>query len=87
MTPVDEGVSYPRMGLAIPAGFGLSFDISRRFSVLTEVIYRYTFTDLLDGVSEVYGNPEIKDSYLTIDLKLQWTPWAPRIKKEKTSCT
>ncbi len=82
-TPVNEGVTYPRFGLAIPAGFGLSFDVSRRFSILTEVIYRYTFTDLLDGVSEVYGNPEIKDSYLTIDLKLQWTPWAPRSKKKK----
>lgn len=83
ITPVDEGVTYPKLGLAIPFGFGLSFDLSKRFSVLTEVIYRYAFTDLLDGVSVVYGNPEIKDSYLTIDLKLQWTPWAPRIKKKK----
>ena len=80
---VDEGVSYPRFGLAIPAGFGLSFDITRRFSIVSEVIYRYTFTDLLDGVSVVHGNPTVKDSYLTIDLKLQWAPWAPRTKKKK----
>lgn len=83
ISPVDEGVSFPRFGLAIPAGFGASWDITRRFSILTEIVYRYTFTDLIDGVSTVNGNPGAKDSYLTIDLKLQWTPWALRKKKKK----
>lgn len=83
VSPVNEGVTYPKLGMAIPAGIGASFDLSRRVSILTEVIYRYTFTDLLDGVSTVNGNPGAKDSYLTLDLKIQWTPWAPRSKKKK----
>lgn len=83
VAPVNEGVTYPKLGMAIPFGMGASFDITRRVSILTEVIYRYTFTDLIDGVSTVYGNPGVKDSYLTLDLKIQWTPWAPRTKKKK----
>lgn len=82
-TTVNEGVTYPRIGLGIPVGIGASFDITRRVSILAEAVYRYTFTDLLDGVSTLNGNPGAKDSYMTIDLKVQWTPWAPRLKKKK----
>lgn len=82
-TTVNEGVTYPRLGLGIPVGIGASFDLSRRVSILAEAVYRYTFTDLLDGVSTLNGNPGAKDSYMTIDLKVQWTPWAPRVKKKK----
>ena len=82
-TTVNEGVTYPRLGLGIPVGIGASFDITRRVSILAEAVYRYTFTDLIDGVSTLNGNPGAKDSYMTIDLKVQWTPWALRAKKKK----
>jgi hypothetical protein len=67
----------------IPVGLGLSWRISNKVSLITEASYRYTFTDMLDGISE-RGNPKNKDGYILIDFKLQIAPWAPSKKKSKS---
>lgn len=68
--------------LAIPAGLGGSFYISPKFSLLAEVLYRYTLSDILDAA---VSNPKTgNDGYLSVNLKLQFTPEA-KAKKKKPS--
>lgn len=79
----EENIGYPRTSFVIPVGLGFSWRISNRFSLITEASYRITFTDYLDDVSE-RGNPDKNDGYGMIDLKLQYSPFAPRKKKKKS---
>jgi hypothetical protein len=67
----------------IPVGLGLSWRISNKVSLITEGSYRYTFTDMLDGISK-RGNPKNKDGYILVDVKLQIAPWAPSKKKSRS---
>jgi hypothetical protein len=83
IAPQKEGVKYPRWGVVIPVGLGLSVFINHRFSIIGEVNYRFTFTDYLDDVSK-RGNPATKDGYTSMSLKVQYTPTAPKAKKKKT---
>jgi outer membrane protein OmpA-like peptidoglycan-associated protein/opacity protein-like surface antigen len=48
---------------AIPIGGGIKFDLSRKVSLGLEYGMRFTFTDLLDGVSQRTGDPEDNDVY------------------------
>ncbi|MBX9852067.1 MAG: hypothetical protein K2X86_09945, partial [Cytophagaceae bacterium] len=80
---VPEGVGYPRMGLVLPAGLGLTWKISNRISLITEAAYRFTFTDYLDDVS-VRANTKKNDGYGILDFKLQIHPFVPAKKKTKT---
>ncbi len=59
------------IAFVLPASFGFAFYISKRFSILTDFGYRYTFTDGLEGISKL-GTAN-KDSYLTATLKLQYS--------------
>ena len=59
------------IAFVLPASLGFSFYINKRFSILTDFGYRYTFTDGLDGISKL-GTAD-KDSYITATLKLQYT--------------
>jgi hypothetical protein len=68
------------MVAVIPVGFGISWRISNRVSLLTELSYRFTFTDYLDQVSQ-RGNPKRNDGYAILDFKLQFSPWAAKKKK------
>jgi hypothetical protein len=77
---IPENVSYPRTGFFIPAGVGVAFRITHRISILTEFNYRFPFTDYLDDVS-ARGNTK-KDVYYTGELKVQYTPFAPKRKKK-----
>lgn len=58
----DTAITPPRSMLVLPAGAGLSFYISPRWSLNYEFGFRYTFTDYLDGFSYV-ANPNQKDYY------------------------
>jgi uncharacterized membrane protein YgcG len=81
---LEEGVGYPRIGFMIPLGVGISWFISHKISLITEVNYRYTFSDYLDDVGAVRGNPGKKDAYALVSLKLQYTPNPIKGKKKKS---
>ena len=78
-----EGIKYPRWGVVIPVGLGLSVFINRRLSIIAEVNYRITFTDYLDDIGK-RGDPKTKDGYTSMSLKIQYTPTAPKAKKRKS---
>lgn len=73
--------------LAIPAGFGADFIISNRISIAPEFLYYYTFSDNIDNVSKdnAIGVSSAKDSYLTMGIKLTYSPFSPRKKPKKLS--
>ena len=52
-----EGVSYKKIGAAIPIGLGLYFTIDKKHRIGFEIDWRTTFTDYLDDVSTVYVDP------------------------------
>jgi opacity protein-like surface antigen len=85
--PTDSIYNYSEkgsgLGLVIPAGLGFSWKVSNRVSLITELSYRYTFSDHLDAIS-TRANPKSKDSYMVMDFKLQFSPWIPAKKKSKT---
>lgn len=58
----DTAVTPPRSLLVLPAGAGLSFYVSPRWSLNYELSFRYTFNDYIDGFSYV-ANPNQKDYY------------------------
>lgn len=80
---VEEGIKYSRLGMIIPLGIGFTWRITNQFSIVTEAGYRLTFTDYLDDVS-IRGNPKKNDGYAMIDIKVQYSPFAPKKKKSKT---
>lgn len=54
-----EGVSYSRVVMAIPFGFGMKFRLSDRFLMGVSSEFRLTFSDYLDDVSTRYPvNPD-----------------------------
>ncbi|HEX8548212.1 MAG TPA: hypothetical protein VF691_14720, partial [Cytophagaceae bacterium] len=59
---VSEGMAYPRVAFLIPIGFGLSFWMSHRVQILTDLNYKYVFSDLLDDV-KLRTKESNKDSY------------------------
>ncbi|HXA01546.1 MAG TPA: hypothetical protein VNW99_06125 [Cytophagaceae bacterium] len=79
-----EGIKYPRWGVVIPVGLGLSVFINHRVSVIAEVNYRITFSDYLDDVSK-RADPKTKDGYTSMSLKVQYTPTAPKARKKKVA--
>lgn len=79
---ISENKGFPGMTLVIPFGTGLQFNLSNRTSIVTELVYRYAFTDYLDGVS-MRGNPGKKDGYLSFSAKVQYSPWGKKAKKKK----
>ncbi|MFL5730857.1 MAG: hypothetical protein ACJ75J_15315 [Cytophagaceae bacterium] len=83
LTSSNEGVRYPRWGIVIPVGVGLSVFVTHRVSVIAESNYRFTFSDYLDDVSK-RADPGNKDGYISFNLKVQYTPTAQKSKKKKT---
>lgn len=66
-----ESVAYPEVALVAPVGGGLTFRLSPSFSASAEAAYYFTTTDLLDDVS-ARGNPNKKDGYGTVELKIEY---------------
>lgn len=49
-----EGVDYSRITAIIPLGAGLKFRVNPFLNFITEITYRFTFSDYLDDVSTRY---------------------------------
>jgi hypothetical protein len=67
---------------AFPVGMGYSYSFSNRISLLVEATHRFMFSDELDKM--VSTSPK-NDAFGLISLKLQYSPFAPRGKKNMTA--
>jgi hypothetical protein len=56
---------FSRTQLAIPLSGGLRYEAGRRLSLSLDLVYRYTCTDYLDGVSRSYVDPAVFDQHLS----------------------
>jgi len=65
---MTEGVSYSRVGIAIPSGLGMYFTINKKYRIGWEIGWRKTFTDYLDDVSTVYADPSQIPTVMGIEL-------------------
>jgi hypothetical protein len=50
---------YDLVGVAIPLVFGFKYSIGGRINIGLEIGYRFTFTDYIDDVSQVYLSPRV----------------------------
>lgn len=66
---LDSIHSLPRSIPVLPIGAGVAYYISPKFSLTFETIYRFTFTDYLDGFSHA-ADPNHKDAYHSHTLGL-----------------
>ncbi len=65
----DQQHALPVSIPVIPVGAGLRYGISPSLAVTLEAAYRFTFTDYLDGFSQV-ANPAKNDRYYTLSAGL-----------------
>lgn len=56
---------YKKWQMAVPLGVGLRWDIGYHLGLGVEYMYRYCFTDYLDGVSDKYIDPALYDKNLS----------------------
>jgi opacity protein-like surface antigen len=66
---LDTVHSLPRSSFVLPLGAGVAYYLSPRFSLTFETMFRYTFTDYLDGFSYA-ADPEQRDFYHTHTIGL-----------------
>lgn len=59
---IDSVHALPGSAFILPVGAGVAYYLSPKFSLTFETIFRYTFTDYLDGFSHS-ADPNQKDSY------------------------
>lgn len=84
-TSFSGNATLPKYVLTIPLGFGFQIWFSHKVSIMPEATYRFAFTDGLDGVTAL--NSSGMDGFMTIGLKVQITPQAPRVKPKKRKLT
>jgi len=60
----DIQETVPKRIIVLPVGIGAKYPLTGQISLAAETSYRTTFTDYLDGFSEV-ANPSKKDYYFT----------------------
>jgi opacity protein-like surface antigen len=77
----DINHSLPGLIPHIPLGVGVRYNISEKFSLNTEVAYRLTSNDYLDGFSHA-ANPKLKDNYYKYSIGVVYSPG----NKNKLSC-
>lgn len=58
----DMARKPPSTTFVLPAGAGVEYYLTPKFSLTAEAAFRYTFTDYLDGFSQA-ANPKRKDYY------------------------
>lgn len=76
--------AFNTLNYQIPFALGFNFDLSKRFSIILEFDMRYTLTDQLDGYSQSStSGSNISDMYGGAFLKVQYSPFAPRVRKKK----
>ena len=61
----------PKVLPVIPIGVGLRYTINSRWSMNTELNFRYSFSDYLDGFSKA-ADPHANDSYYSISFGLNY---------------
>ena len=66
-----EGVSYSGITTVIPFGLGIGYRVVDQLSVSLQAGYRYSFSDRLDDVSEVYVDPGTLSSDIARDLSFR----------------
>lgn len=79
----DAPKKYSLWQIAVPMGIGVKWDIGRRLALGVEYVYRYTFTDYLDNVSDKYidplwySHPELKmtEQQMVMAAQLQDKSW------------
>ena len=73
---VVAGIGFYKLNrkykINIPLGFGLKYEVSANMNVRIELIHRILFTDYLDDVSIIVGNPKNNDAYLSAQFKIGW---------------
>jgi opacity protein-like surface antigen len=55
----------------IPIGAGLKYTINPHWSMTTELNYRYSFSDYIDGFSKS-ANPHANDSYYSLSIGINY---------------
>jgi hypothetical protein len=73
--------SFPKYTMLVPIGAGLKYEISPRVHLAAEAIYKISFTDYLDGISQL-ANPNKNDGYGITRIKLIYTPGVKRVHKK-----
>ena len=63
----DFSSPTPRLLPVIPVGAGLQYGVTDQWFLHLETMYRYTFSDYLDGFSEA-ANPRLKDAYSSLSV-------------------
>jgi hypothetical protein len=71
------------IALAVPVGAGILFDFTHRVSLSLDIAYRYVLSDQLDGYGEAQGGGSANDSYATVGLTVQYSPFAKRMHPKK----
>ena len=69
--PPEQRGGYPQLAAVLPVGAGVSFRASRAVRFTLEGLYYFTSTDLLDDISQ-RGNPNMKDDFATVSLKMEY---------------
>ena len=67
----DVQHSLPKRIIVLPVGLGGKYPLSQKISLVAETSYRITFTDYLDGFSEV-ADPKKKDYYFTHSIGISY---------------
>ena len=81
----------PDILAVIPLGVGIEFPLSRKLFLTTDVVYRFSFSDYIDGFS-LSANPSHKDSYYSANIGLRYRFYegddsaGGKGKKNKTGC-
>lgn len=68
----DPESDYSNVHFSLPVGAGIKFDVSRKVNIGLELGMRFTFSDYLDGISEVSGDANDNDIYNVGGLVLSY---------------
>lgn len=66
---LDEQHSLPKILPVIPVGIGFRYSLSEKLSFSAETLYRFTFSDYIDGFSQA-ANPSRNDHYQSYSVGL-----------------
>ncbi|GJM59578.1 hypothetical protein [Persicobacter diffluens] len=77
--PTDDGsynisaYEYAQLGIILPVGIGFNYYFSDKMGFHSEVGYRFTSTNFLDGIKT--NTPRL-DQYLQVSVGLTYRPWS-----------
>lgn len=67
----NNTATFSGVAAVLPVGAGVTLRASRSLFFTLEGLYYFTSTDLLDGISQ-RANPNSKDSFATVSLKVEY---------------